>query len=281
MKNLSRQLRSWRPGSRGDGGSQPVPGPGPRRTRAGARIKSDEEIAGIRRACQLTRSILDLLTERVSPGVTTSAINRWVHDYTLQAGAEPAPLGYRGFPMSVCTSPNQVVAHGIPNDTPLVDGDILNIDVTCILGGFFGDASRMYVVGQAAPAALELIRVTRECLELGIRQVSPRATVGDIGHAIQRHAESHGYSIVRELAGHGTGLEFHEEPVIPHYGTPRTGPALAPNMVFTIEPMVNAGRPQIRLLRDGWTQVTVDGSLSAQWEHTVRVTATGVEVLTA
>jgi methionyl aminopeptidase len=251
------------------------------RRRVGIIIKDEAQIAGIRKSCQLVREILDALEERIRPGVTTAQINDFVHTYTLRRGAVPAPLNYRGFPKSVCTSPNHVVAHGIPGPVRLEDGDILNVDVTCILDSYFGDANRMYVAGNASPEALRLIQVTKECLHVGIDQVRPGATIGDIGHAIQTYAEARGYSVVRDLAGHGTGLQFHEEPSVPHFGEPRTGPVMAPNMVFTIEPMINAGGPEICVLEDKWTAVTADGSLSAQWEHTVRVTEDGVEVLTA
>ncbi len=260
----------------------PTP-PRPSRTRDARKIilKTEEQIEGIRRSCQLTRKILDALTDFVHEGQTTEEINTFVHEMTLDHGAIPAPLNYRGFPKSVCTSLNHVVCHGIPDQTRLQDGDIINIDVTCILDGYFGDASRMYQIGNVAEPAQRLIEVTRECLELGIQEVQPFKTVGDIGHVIQRHAEGHGYSVVREFAGHGVGIEFHEAPQILHYGDPGTGPLLQPNMVFTIEPMINMGRPESKVLKDRWTAVTVDGSLSAQWEHTVRVTETGVEILSA
>lgn len=244
-------------------------------------LKTEEQIAGIRRSCQLTRDILDWLTERIVPGITTEDINRWVHVRTLEAGAVPAPLNYRGYPKSVCTSLNEVICHGIPTpDRVLQEGDILNIDVTCILDGYYGDASRMFLIGTVSPEAAQLVRVTRECLYLGIDQVHPGNTIGDIGHAIQTHAEGHGYSVVRAFVGHGTGIHFHEAPDVPHYGEPGTGLVLVPNMVFTIEPMINIGTYQVRLLDDGWTAVTADNSLSAQWEHTVCVTENGVEILT-
>ncbi len=262
--------------------STPAP-PRPSRTRDSRKIilKTEEQIEGIRRSCQLTKQILDALTDFVHEGQTTEEINTFVHEMTLDHGAIPAPLNYRGFPKSVCTSLNQVVCHGIPDQTRLQDGDLINIDVTCILDGYYGDASRMYLIGSVAEPAKRLVDVTLECLQLGIEEVKPFKTVGDIGHVIQRHAEGHGYSVVREFAGHGVGIEFHEAPQILHYGEPGTGPLLQPNMVFTIEPMINMGRPESKVLKDGWTAVTVDGSLSAQWEHTVRVTETGVEILSA
>ncbi len=244
-------------------------------------IKTPEQIAGIRRSCQATRRILDLLEERIRPGVTTEEINTWVHEATLAEGAIPAPLNYRGFPKSVCTSVNEVVCHGIPEARVLKDGDIINVDVTCILDKYYGDASRMYLLGAVAPAARKLVQVTKECLALGIQQVRPGGVVGDIGQAIQAHAEGAGFSVVRDFVGHGVGLRFHEEPQIPHFGTRGRGHPLLPGMVFTIEPMINAGDWRVEILDDGWTAVTLDGSWSAQFEHTVTVTATGVEVLSA
>lgn len=251
-------------------------------------IKTEEQIAGIRRSGQLTKDILDMLEARIEPGVTTDDINHWVHEYTVARGAIPAPLNYRGFPKSVCTSINHVVCHGIPDDTVLREGDILNVDVTSILDGYYGDASRMFMIGEISEQARQLVQVTQECLHLAIAQVKPGNTLGDIGHVIQRHAEGHGYSVVREYIGHGVGLQFHEPPDVRHFGEPHTGLTLMPNMVFTIEPMINAGERQVRVLGDNWTVVTVDGSLSAQWEHTVRVTDSvsdddngGAEILTA
>lgn len=252
-------------------------------TRPGRReiiLKTEEQIAGIRQSCQLTRQILDMLGERIEPGVRTEDIDRWVHEYTVSRGATPATLGYRGYPKSTCTTLNEQVCHGIPDGRALQEGDILNVDVTSIVDGYYGDASRMYLVGDVSAPARRLVRVTRECLELGIAQVRPGNALGDVGHAIQRHAEGHGYSVVRTFVGHGTGVYFHEPPDVFHYGTPGAGVVLAPNMVFTIEPMINAGDYPVRILDNGWTAVTVDGSLSAQWEHTVRVTDSGVEVLT-
>lgn len=242
-------------------------------------IKTPAQIEGIRRSCQATRGILDMLEGRLVPGVTTGEIDTWVHEATLAAGAIPAPLNYRGFPKSVCTSINEVVCHGIPDGTALRNGDIVNVDVTCILDGYFGDASRMYLVGDVAPEARRLVQVTRECLELGIKQVRPGGSVGDIGQAIQTRAEAAGFSVVRDFVGHGVGLRFHEEPQIPHFGTRGRGHPLLPGMVFTIEPMINAGAWQVKILPDGWTAVTADGSLSAQFEHTVTVTPAGVEIL--
>lgn len=249
--------------------------------RAATLVKTPEQIEGIRASCQLTRDILDRLEGRIAAGVTTNEIDRWVYEDTVAHGGRPADLGYRGYPKSVCTSINNVIVHGIPDETPLRDGDILNVDVTTVLNGYYGDSSRMYLIGEVLPEARRLVEVTRQCLNLGIAQVKPGNAIGDIGHAIQQHAESYGYSVVRDFVGHGTGLEFHEGLQIPHYGRPGTGGVLVPNMTFTIEPMINAGRYEIKILDDGWTAVTADGSLSAQWEHTVRVTEDGVEVLTA
>ncbi len=251
-------------------------------TARGVIIKTEEQIEGIRRSSQLTRRILDMLTERIVPGITTGDIDRWVYEMTVENGAIPAPLNYKGFPKSVCTSVNEVVCHGIPSPHHVLkEGDIINVDVTCILEGYYGDASRMYLVGEVSEEARRLVEVTRRCLYLGIEQVKPGNHVGDIGHAIQQYAEAHGYSVVRAFVGHGTGIRFHEPPNIPHVGQPGTGVELIPNMVFTIEPMINVGDYRVRTLDDGWTAVTVDGSLSAQWEHTVRVTEDGVEILTA
>ncbi len=243
-------------------------------------MKTEEQIDGIRKSCKLTHEILDMVGERIKAGVTTNEINTWVHEYTIEHNAYPAPLGYSGFPKSVCTSINDVICHGIPDDTVLKDGDIVNVDVTCILEGYYGDANRMYIIGEASKEALDLVRVSKECLEKGIEQVKPYNTLGDIGYAIQQHAESHGYSVVYDYGGHGVGLEFHEEPFVPHIGRKGEGMILLPNMTFTIEPMINIGAPEADILEDDWTAVTADGSLSSQWEHTIRVTETGYEILT-
>ncbi len=242
-------------------------------------IKTEEQIAGIRRACQLSREILDGLEDVISPGITTETINTWVHEYTIAHGAYPAPLHYNGYPKSVCTSINEVICHGIPEERVLVDGDVLNVDVTCILNGYYGDASRMYLIGDPSSQARELVRVARECMYLGIEQVRPFNRVGDIGYTIEQHARKHGYSVVQDFGGHGVGVEFHEEPFVQHYGEKDSGMVLIPNMVFTIEPMINMGTYKCRVLEDNWTAITADGSLSAQWEHTVRVTENGVEIL--
>ena len=251
-------------------------------------IKTEEQLEGIRRSSILTRDLLDMLEERIQVGVTTNQINEWVHEETLAQGADPAPLNYgrgkgpRGkpFPKSVCTSINEVICHGIPNERILADGDIINVDVTCNLDGYFGDASRMFIIGEIPDSTRELVEETKKCLELGIAQVRPGGRTGDIGYAIQNHAESLGYSVVRDFCGHGVGVEFHEAPQILHYGSTGSGDIMQQDMVFTIEPMINMGRPESRILGDGWTAVTVDGSLSAQWEHTIHVTAEGYDVLT-
>ena len=251
-------------------------------------IKNEEQIEGIRKSSQLTKKLLDMVEDRIAEGVTTNEINQWVHSETLANGAIPAPLNYgqgKGrrrmpFPKSICTSPNNVICHGIPNNQALNNGDILNVDITCILEGYYGDASRMFIIGDVPEETRKLVEVTRECLNLGIEQVFPSKRLGDIGHAIQNHAERNGFSVVRDFAGHGVGLEFHEAPQVLHYGQPGKGEILRDNMVFTIEPMINMGSYECRILGDGWTAITADGSLSAQWEHTLLVTDSGVEVLT-
>ena len=252
-------------------------------------IKNEEQIEGIRKSSQLTKKLLDMVEDRIAEGVTTNEINQWVHSETLANGAIPAPLNYghgKGrrrmpFPKSICTSPNNVICHGIPNNQALNNGDILNVDITCILEGYYGDASRMFIIGDVPEETRELVEVTRECLNLGIEQVFPSNKLGDIGHAIQNHAEKHGFSVVRDFAGHGVGLEFHEAPQVLHYGQPGKGEILRENMIFTIEPMINMGSYECRILGDGWTAITADGSLSAQWEHTLLVTDSGAEILTA
>lgn len=244
-------------------------------------IKTPEQIEGIRAASQLVKQTLDMLGNEVKAGVTTNYLDKLAYQFTMDHGGFPAVLNYKGYPKSICTSVNNVICHGIPDDEELQDGDIVNVDITNELKGFFGDASRMYLIGDVAPKARKLVDVTLECLNIGIGLVKPMNTVGDIGFAIQRHAESHGYSVVRDYAGHGVGLRIHEEPSVNHFGKKRSGALLVPNMVFTIEPMINEGRHHSKVLDDDWTAVTRDGSLSAQWEHTVRVTDDGVEILTA
>jgi methionyl aminopeptidase len=249
-------------------------------------IKTVEEIAGMRIAGRLAAEVLDFVAPYIKPGVTTGELDRLCHDYmtnvqhTVPAPLNYAPPGYRPFPKAICTSVNHQVCHGIPGDKALKNGDVLNIDVTVIKDGFHGDTSRMYFIGEPSIAARRLSDVTYDCMWLGIAQVRPGATIGDIGHAIQVHAEKNGYSVVREFCGHGIGRKFHEEPQILHYGKPGTLEPLTAGMIFTVEPMINAGRREIKELADGWTIVTKDHSLSAQWEHTVLVTESGFEVMT-
>ncbi|HOT43297.1 MAG TPA: methionyl aminopeptidase [Spirochaetota bacterium] len=247
----------------------------------GVIIKTEKQIDGIRKSCKLTKEILDMVTGHIRAGITTDSINDLVHDYTIKHGATPAPLNYNGFPKSVCVSNNNVICHGIPDSTVLRDGDIVNVDVTTILDGYFGDAGRMFIIGNASEEARRLVKVARECLYIGIEQVKPYHDIGEIGYAIEQHAVKNGFSVVRDYGGHGIGIKFHEEPHVHHYGSRKRGFILQPGMVFTIEPMINQGRYETRLMADSWTAVTIDGKLSAQWEHTVLVTETGVEILTA
>jgi len=244
------------------------------------KLHSPEDFEGMRRVGRLAAEALDMLIEQVRPGVSTDALDRLIFDFAMAHGAYPAPLDYRGYRKSICTSINHVVCHGIPDDKPLREGDIVNIDVTFILDGWHGDASRMYGVGEIPRRAERLIGVTYEALLRGVAAVRPGATTGDIGAAIQRYAESERCSIVREFCGHGIGRLFHDEPNILHYGERGKGVALKPGMFFTIEPMVNLGKPQVKILSDGWTAVTRDRSLSAQFEHSVGVTEAGVEIFT-
>jgi methionyl aminopeptidase len=244
------------------------------------RLYGPEAFEGLRRAGRFAAECLDAVAPLARPGVTTQEIDDFVHDFSLKGGALPATLNYRGYNKSVCTSINHVVCHGIPDDRPLKDGDIVNIDVTFILDGWHGDSSRMYLVGDVKRAATRLVDVTYESLLRGIAQVKPGNTTGDIGHAIQSYVEAERCSVVRDFCGHGIGLLFHDTPNILHYGEPNTGIELRPGMVFTIEPMVNLGRPAVKVLSDGWTAVTRDRSLSAQFEHMVGVTETGCEVFT-
>jgi methionyl aminopeptidase len=245
-------------------------------------IKSPEEQQKMRIAGRLAADVLDMIAPHVQPGVTTDDLDRLCHDFIVhQQKAIPANVGYNGFPKTICTSVNHVVCHGIPNDKKLKAGDILNIDVTVIHDGFHGDTSRMYFVGKPTVLGERLVRVTREAMWSAIHLVRPGARLGDIGHAIQTLAEGEGFSVVREYCGHGIGRIYHEDPQVVHYGQPNTGTLLREGMTFTIEPMINAGKRHVKPpLEDGWTVVTKDHSLSAQWEHTVLVTATGFEVLT-
>jgi methionyl aminopeptidase len=249
-------------------------------------IKTAADVERMRIAGRLASEVLDMLTAHVKPGITTEQLDKLAHDHIVNVQlATPAPLnyappGYTPYPKSICTSINHQVCHGIPNDRPLKNGDIINIDVTVIKDGWHGDTSRMFIVGEGSIAAKRLCTITYEAMWKGIVKVKPGTRLGDIGHAIQTFVESQGYSVVREFCGHGIGDKFHEEPQVLHYGRPGTLEELVPGMVFTIEPMVNAGRREIRELGDGWTIVTKDRSLSAQWEHTILVTDSGYEVLT-
>ena len=245
-------------------------------------IKTPEQIEGIRRSGVVNTGVLDLVAQEIKEGMTTAAIDKLVYDYTMDHGAIPAPLNYEGFPKSVCTSINEVVCHGIPSEHEILrDGDIINVDVSTILDGYYSDASRMFMIGNVSPEKRRLVEVTTECLEIGREAAKPFGFVGDIGHAIQKHAEKNGYSVVRDLCGHGVGLAFHEEPEVCHFGRKGTGMLLVPGMVFTIEPMINMGTWHVFIDEaDGWTVVTEDELPSAQWEHTFVMTETGLEVLT-
>jgi methionyl aminopeptidase len=244
------------------------------------KLHGAEAFEGMRRAGRLAAETLDFITAHVKPGIATGELDRLCHEYIVARNAVPAPLGYRGFPKSICTSVNHVVCHGIPGDKRLADGDILNIDVTVILDGWHGDTSRMYFVGDVGVKAKRLVDVTYEAMMRGIEVVRPGATLGDIGHAIQTFAEANRFSVVRDFCGHGLGRIFHEAPSVLHYGEPGTGVVLREGMFFTVEPMINAGRWEVKVLSDGWTAVTKDRSLSAQFEHSIGVTATGHEIFT-
>lgn len=244
-------------------------------------IKTEPEIEKMRIAGRLAAEVLEMIEPHVAPGITTNELNNICHDYMVNVqNVIPAPLNYRGFPKSICTSVNQQVCHGIPSEKKLKSGDIVNIDITVIKDGYHGDTSKMFCVGEVSPHAKRLVKITQESMYLGIQQVKPGATLGDIGQAIQKHAEGNRYSVVREFCGHGIGKVFHEDPQVLHYGKAGTGEVLQPGMIFTIEPMINLGKRHIKILSDGWTVVTKDRSLSAQWEHTVLVTADGYEILT-
>ncbi len=244
------------------------------------RLHDAADFAAMRRAGRLAAETLDFITPKVHPGITTGELDKLCHDFIVAHGAVPAPLNYRGFPKSVCTSVNHVVCHGIPGDKRLQEGDIVNIDVTVILDGWHGDTSRMFTAGRPNLRAQRLIETTYEAMMRGIAAVKPGATLGDIGHAIQGFAESRRFSVVRDFCGHGIGQVFHDAPSVLHFGHPGTGPALIEGMFFTVEPMINAGSYQVKILEDGWTAVTRDRSLSAQFEHTVGVTAEGHEIFT-
>lgn len=247
-------------------------------------IKTPEQLEGIRKAGKLNTAILDMVAENIKAGMSTDDINTLVHNYTVEHGGIPAPLGYQGFPKSVCTSVNDAICHGIPDPNQILqDGDIINVDVTTILDGYYADASRMFIIGKTTPEKEQLVRVAKECLEIGAEVAKPYSFVGDIGHAIENHCKKYGYGVVRDLCGHGVGCEFHEEPEVLHYGHKGTGMLLVPGMVFTIEPMINMGTWKVFIDADdpyGWEVITGDEKPSAQWEHTFVMTEHGVEVLT-
>ncbi|NOW90191.1 methionyl aminopeptidase [Clostridium beijerinckii] len=244
-------------------------------------IKTKEQIEGIRKSAEVNNGLLDLISENIKEGMTTEQIDKLAYDYTISKGGIPADLNYDGFPKSICISINNEVCHGIPSDDVVIkNGDIVNVDATTILNGYYSDASRMFMIGEVSEEARKLVQVTKECVNKGLEAVKPWAFLGDIGAAIQEHAENNGYSVVREFGGHGVGLDIHEDPFVFHFGKRGTDMVLAPGMVFTIEPMINAGSHEIFIDEDnGWTALTADGSLSAQWEHTVLVTEDGVEVI--
>ena len=245
-------------------------------------VKTPEQIEGIRNSGVVNTGVLDLVEKEIHAGMSTADIDRLVYDYTVSHGAIPAPLGYEGFPKSVCTSINEVVCHGIPSETEILrEGDIVNVDVSTILNGYYSDASRMFIIGETTPEKKRLVDVTKECLDIGAAAAKPWGFVGDIGKAIAKHAHKNGFSVVRDLCGHGVSLEFHEEPEVDHYDTHRHGMLLVPGMVFTIEPMINMGTWRVFIDEaDGWTVVTEDELPSAQWEHTFVMTDHGLEVLT-
>jgi len=244
------------------------------------RLKKPADIAGIRKAGRLVLDTLDLLESEVKPGITTDDLNTLAHDFTIKNGATPAPLNYRGFPKSICVSVNEVICHGIPGDRVIKEGDIVNVDVTSVLDGYYADANRTFFAGDPGPDARKIVGVARECLRGGMSAVKPGNTIGDIGWRIQSYAEAQGCSVVREFVGHGVGFGFYEAPQVPHFGHSGAGIGLIPGMVFTIEPMINLGKKELRILEDKWTAVTQDGMLSAQFEQTVLVTENGVESLT-
>jgi methionyl aminopeptidase len=253
---------------------------GPIKNTGAIRLYSEDAFEGMRKACNLTARCLDALVPMVKPGLTTQQIDQFVYEFGMDHDALPATLNYRGYTKSCCTSINHVVCHGIPNEKPLKEGDIVNIDVTYILDGWHGDSSRMYPVGNVKRAALRLMEVTHECLMRGIAAVKPGARTGAIGEAIQTFAEAERCSVVRDFCGHGVGALFHDAPNILHYGRANEGPEIKEGMIFTIEPMINLGRPHVKVLSDGWTAVTRDRSLTAQYEHTVGVTTDGCEIFT-
>lgn len=246
----------------------------------GVVIKTKQDIEHMKVACREAAMVLEYIEEHVRPGVSTNELNRLCHEKITSRGLIPAPLNYKGFPKSICTSVNHVVCHGIPSDKKLVDGDIVNIDITVIKNGYHGDTSKMFTVGKPTSSGKLICQHTQKALYEGIKAVKPGAKLGDIGASIYEYASSVGLSVVREYCGHGIGKDFHEEPHVLHYGTRGTGLELEPNMIFTIEPMLNLGRKEVKLLADGWTVITKDRTLSAQWEHTILVTETGYDILT-
>ncbi len=245
------------------------------------KIYKPEDIVPMRKSCQLAKKVLDHIENYIEEGISTEELDKICHDFIIKNNAIPAPLNYRGFPKSTCISVNHVVCHGIPGPYKLRNGDILNIDITVILDGWFGDTSRSYGIGKITNQAQKLIDITKKALDIGISAVKPHGFFGDIGYAIQNFVEKNGFSVVRDYCGHGIGQSFHEEPNVLHYGEKNTGPEILPGMFFTIEPMINTGSHKTKLQRDGWTVTTIDKSLSAQFEHTISVTENGIEVLTS
>ena len=245
-------------------------------------LRSNEELAGIRASAEINTALLDFITPYVKEGVSTRALDNLVYQFTTDHGAIPAPLGYGDFPKSVCISINDVVCHGIPNEYDVLQsGDIVNVDVSTIYKGYYSDASRMFLIGEVEPEVKRLVQVCKECLDLGVQAAQPWATLGDVGHAIQQHAEKNGFSVVRDFCGHGVGIQFHEDPEVLHYGQPSTGMTLVPGMTFTIEPMLNMGSHEVFIdISDGWTACTEDEKPSAQWEHMILITEEGNEILT-
>jgi methionyl aminopeptidase len=246
----------------------------------GIRLKKESDIEGIRKAGQLVLDTLELVETQITPGLVTDEINTLVHEFTIKNGATPAPLNYRGFPKSVCVSVNEVICHGIPGNRTIKDGDIVNVDITSILNGYYADANKTFFAGNPGPDARKIVDIARQCLKRGMAAVKPGNTLGDIGWSIQTYAEAQGCSVVREFVGHGVGFGFHEAPQVPHFGNQGQGLTLIPGMVFTIEPMINLGQKDLKVLDDNWTAVTKDGSLSAQFEQTILVTENGYESLT-
>lgn len=248
----------------------------------GVIIKTKEQIEAIKRSARITKGALDLVAENIKEGMSTEELDKLVHDYTVKEGGIPAPLNYHGYPKSICTSLNDEVCHGIPDEKIILkNGDIVNVDVSTILDGFYSDSSRMFIIGEASEDAKKIVEVAKECMYKGIEEVKPYATLGDIGHAIQTYAEGLGYSVVRDFGGHAIGVDFHEDPFVPHVGSRGEGMTLLPGMTFTIEPMINEGDFELEVDEEnGWTAYTIDGKLSAQWEHTILVTEDGYEILT-